>query len=164
MELCSMLCVSLDGREVCKRVDICMCMTESLCCSPETITTLLIGYAPTQNKKFKQKTGPCRSPALYGHSLKGVGQQRRRVVQGSCIPPQRTPEILLGGNSSRNQRKLFYFAGWVHRHSPTSPRRSFLTGSAWCTHSKLGKSRAIQGQWVNIIRAQFMIGRLGEKI
>jgi len=28
-------------------------MAESLCCSPATATTLLIGYAPTQNKKFK---------------------------------------------------------------------------------------------------------------
>ena len=30
-------------------------MAESLHCSPETITTLLIGYTPTQNKKFKKK-------------------------------------------------------------------------------------------------------------
>ena len=29
-----------------------MCMAESLCCPPETITTLLIGYTPIQNKKF----------------------------------------------------------------------------------------------------------------
>ena len=34
-----------------------MCMVESLCCSPETVTTLLISYAPIQNKepqKIKQ--------------------------------------------------------------------------------------------------------------
>ena len=35
------------------RVDPCIWMAESLCCSPATATTLLIGYAPTQNKKFK---------------------------------------------------------------------------------------------------------------
>ena len=29
-------------------------MVESLCCSPETITTLLIGYTPIQNKKLKK--------------------------------------------------------------------------------------------------------------
>ena len=29
-----------------------ICMAESLCCPPETITTLLIGYTPIQNKKF----------------------------------------------------------------------------------------------------------------
>ena len=28
-------------------------MAESLCCSPETVTTLLIGYAPIQNKTLK---------------------------------------------------------------------------------------------------------------
>ena len=28
---------------------------EALQCSPETITTLLIGYTPVQNKKFKNK-------------------------------------------------------------------------------------------------------------
>ena len=33
----------------------CICMAESLCCSPEIITTLLTGYAPLQDKKFKRK-------------------------------------------------------------------------------------------------------------
>ena len=28
---------------------------QSLCCAPETITPLLIGYTPIQNKKFKKK-------------------------------------------------------------------------------------------------------------
>ena len=32
---------------------ICIHMTEFLHCSPPTTTTLLIGYTPTQNKKFK---------------------------------------------------------------------------------------------------------------
>ena len=48
---CSMLCGSLDGRGVWWRMDTCICMAESLCCLPETITTLLIGYSPVQNKK-----------------------------------------------------------------------------------------------------------------
>ena len=30
-----------------------ICMAESLHCSPETITVLLISYTPIQNKKFK---------------------------------------------------------------------------------------------------------------
>ena len=49
MELCSVLCASLDGREVRGRVDTCICMAESLHSSPETITTLLIVYIPIQN-------------------------------------------------------------------------------------------------------------------
>ena len=45
-------CGSLDGRGVWGRMDTCICVTESLHCSPETITTLLISYTPIQNKKF----------------------------------------------------------------------------------------------------------------
>ena len=37
------------------RMDTCICMAESLCCPPETITTLLISYTPTQNKNLKKK-------------------------------------------------------------------------------------------------------------
>ena len=44
-----------------ERMDTCLCMVESLCCSPETITTLLSGYMPRQNvfgvKKIKIKEG-----------------------------------------------------------------------------------------------------------
>ena len=54
-ELCSMLCDSLDGRGVQGRMGTCICMSESLCCPPETITTLLIGYTSIQNKVRSQK-------------------------------------------------------------------------------------------------------------
>ena len=37
------------------RMDTCICIVESLPCSPQTITTLFIGYTPIQNKKFKKK-------------------------------------------------------------------------------------------------------------
>ena len=57
-----MLWASLDGRGVWGRMDICMCMAESLHCSPETLTTLLIGCISIQNVfgvkkiiKFKKK-------------------------------------------------------------------------------------------------------------
>ena len=55
MELCSMLCGSLNGREVWGRMDTCICMAQSLHCSPETITTLFIGYIPIQNLKVQKK-------------------------------------------------------------------------------------------------------------
>ena len=54
MELCSMLRGSLGGMEVWQRMDTCVCMTESLLLSPETITTLLISYTPIQNKMLKK--------------------------------------------------------------------------------------------------------------
>ena len=47
------LCGNLDGRGVWGRMDTCICMAESLHCSPETTTILLISYNPIQNKKFK---------------------------------------------------------------------------------------------------------------
>ena len=34
---------------------ICICMAESLCCIPETSTTLLVGCTPVKNKKVKKK-------------------------------------------------------------------------------------------------------------
>ena len=54
-ELCSVLCGSLDRRGVWGRMDTCVCMVESLCCSPETTTVLLISCAPIQNKSLKKK-------------------------------------------------------------------------------------------------------------
>ena len=53
MELYSMLCANLDGKGVWRRMDTCICMAESLPCSLETTTTLLIGYAPVEKKSFK---------------------------------------------------------------------------------------------------------------
>ena len=41
-ELCPALCGILDGRGVWGRMDTCVCMAESLCCLPETLTALLI--------------------------------------------------------------------------------------------------------------------------
>ena len=38
-----------------RRMDTCIFMAESLHCSPETITILLIDYTPIQNKKLKKK-------------------------------------------------------------------------------------------------------------
>ena len=52
--VCSKSCGRQDGRGVWGRMDTCLCVVESLCGSPETIT-LLIGYTPVQNKKFKRK-------------------------------------------------------------------------------------------------------------
>ena len=50
LALCSTLCVSLNGKGVCRRMHTCICMTESLHCSPQTTRTLLIGYTPKPPK------------------------------------------------------------------------------------------------------------------
>ena len=48
-------CGNLDGSGFWDRMDTCIYIAESLHCSPETITTLLIDYTPIQNKKLKKK-------------------------------------------------------------------------------------------------------------
>ena len=52
-----MLRDSLGRRGVWERLDTWICRVESLPCSPETITTLLISYGSTQNKEFFKKEG-----------------------------------------------------------------------------------------------------------
>ena len=42
VKLCSMLSGSLDGRGAWGRMDTCLCMAESLLCSPETIPALFV--------------------------------------------------------------------------------------------------------------------------
>jgi len=41
------------GGEFGGRMDTCMCVAQSFRCPPETVTTVFIGYTPTQNKKLK---------------------------------------------------------------------------------------------------------------
>ena len=53
MGLCSMLYGTWIGEEFGGEMDTRIRMAESLHCSPETITALLISYIPSENKKFK---------------------------------------------------------------------------------------------------------------
>ena len=56
-----------------KRINTGVCITESLCCTPETNTTLLINYTPIENKnlqktllsKKKKKTYVCVCVYIY---------------------------------------------------------------------------------------------------
>ena len=69
MELCSMLCASLHGKRVWRKMNTCTCMTASLHCLPETTTTLLTGYTPIQNKKFKNQNKVERESDFAYYSL-----------------------------------------------------------------------------------------------
>ena len=53
MKLYSVLYTRLDRKVVWGRMDIRIRTAESLHCSAETITTLLMSYTPIQNRKFK---------------------------------------------------------------------------------------------------------------
>ena len=57
----------LNERGVWGRMDTCACMAESLCRPPETITTLLTGYTPVKNKKFKKEIKQLRGRIERGN-------------------------------------------------------------------------------------------------
>ena len=63
---------SLDQMDLCWQSNvsafyICICMVKSLCCPLETITTLLIGYTPTQNNRFIKKQSKITFNHLVNH-------------------------------------------------------------------------------------------------
>ena len=92
----SMLCSSLNGRGVLRRMDTCMCMAESRCCSPEAITTLLIGYTSIQNKGFffliLKKKNPCPLLSINrAWSIKVCSWNAGTLYYGSCISDQIWP-------------------------------------------------------------------------
>ena len=73
-EVHSTLCGRLDGRGVWARMDTCMCMAESLCCVPETITTLLsVTCAHVQSCPTFCNPMDCNPP---GSSIHGIFQAR----------------------------------------------------------------------------------------
>ena len=67
---------SLAGRWVWGIMDMCTCLPGSLHCWPETVTILLIGYIPIQNKKFKTEStffwrcGDWNSCQIINHIIK----------------------------------------------------------------------------------------------
>ena len=45
----------INGKRFFKKIDTCLCITESLCCTPETNTTSLINCAPIKINFFKKR-------------------------------------------------------------------------------------------------------------
>ena len=79
-----MLCGSPDGKGVWERMNTCICMAESLSCSPEIITALLIGYVLSRS---------VMSDSLGPHSLQSTrllwpwGFSRQEYWNGFPRPP-----------------------------------------------------------------------------
>jgi len=65
-----MLCGRLDEIGVWGRMDTCICMAEFLCCVPEAITMLLIGYTPYKIKHFKKEFHLLIIKSYFSYSLK----------------------------------------------------------------------------------------------
>ena len=88
-ELCSNLCGSLDGRGVWGKMDTCVCMSESLGCPPETVTTLLISYVlrlDSQSCPTLCNPMDCSPPgsSVHGGSLgKNTGVGCHALLQGT---------------------------------------------------------------------------------
>ena len=86
MELCSMLCGSLDGRGVWGRMDTCMYMAESLCCSHETIRTLFINWLGFPSGSVGKESACSAGDA---GSIPGAGRSPGRghgnLLQYSCL-------------------------------------------------------------------------------
>ena len=76
-KVCSRLYGSLDGRGVWGGMDTCICITESLCCPSETMTTLLTGSAAAA-KSLQSCPTLCDPIAGSppGSSIHGIPQAR----------------------------------------------------------------------------------------
>ena len=133
MELCSILCGSLDTRGVWRRMDICMWMAESLCFSPETITILLIDYTPIQNKKFFKKLKKKKKSRLG------------RVISVLCFT-RCWPSLLLSEASRKNlfpssfsllaEFSSLWLEGlrslcWLSSRATLAPRGAFSSPWMW---------------------------------
>ena len=94
-----------DEKAVWRRMDTCRCVVESLHCSPETITMLLIGSTTIQNKKLKKKC-VCVCVCVHFGKGQGRGMEKEMATHSSAlawkIPGTEEP----GGLQSMGSRKI----------------------------------------------------------
>ena len=76
-----MLWGGLDGRGIWVRMDTCICMAESLPCSPETITTLLVNWLFRCCCLSAAKSCPTLQPYELQHAGFSVLPYLRELVQ-----------------------------------------------------------------------------------
>ena len=110
---------SLDGRGVWGRMDTWICTAESLHCSPESITTLLIDCILIQNKKFKKK----KDDASICHYIKFNGLYSPFVsLSSKWFQPnlwhqlKRPEEIHLDFRGARLILQSYWSSVWLMRN------------------------------------------------
>ena len=86
-----MVCDSLGRRGVWERLDTWICRVESLPCSPETITTLLISYRSTQNKELKKKKEI--QLKKNKHHVSGAEQRTSKLLVVALLLPSFVSEL-----------------------------------------------------------------------
>ena len=62
-------CHGLCGKRIWKGADTCVCITDSLCCTPETNTTLSINYAPVKKTKTQSYQLVCHNASMQVTSV-----------------------------------------------------------------------------------------------
>ena len=113
MELCSILCGSLDGTGVSGRMYTCLCVVEPLRCSPKIIISL-IDYTPIQHARWhsgKEPACQCRR-----HKRRGFDPWVRRIPWRRKWQP--TPVFLPG--ECHGQRSLAGYSPQGRKESDTT--------------------------------------------
>ena len=77
----------VDGRRVWGRMVTYICMAESFCCSPETITTLFIGYAAAAAKSLQSCLTLCDPIDSSPPGFPVPGILRARTLEWVAITP-----------------------------------------------------------------------------
>ena len=95
-------------KEVCGRMDTCICMAGSLC-PPETIMKLLIDYIPIQNKNFKKR------------------EKERCLNSGNANLFPVLPRQIRGAHSSTPGSCLNHLFGWNEVETHPQPGSSAQT-------------------------------------
>ena len=94
----------MDGRGVWGRINTCICMAESLRCSPETITTLLIVYQSVQFScsvvfdslrphELQHARPPCPTPRVHSDSCP-LSQWCHPTISCPVVPFSSCPQSL----------------------------------------------------------------------
>ena len=127
-----MLCGSLYGKEVWRRMDTRVCMTESLCCEPETITIVnrlsdQISRSVVSNSlrphESQHARPPCPSPTPGAHpDPRPSSQWCHPAISSSVVPFSSCPQSL-PASESFPMSQLFEWGG---QSTGVSASASFL--------------------------------------
>ena len=86
------------------RMDICMCLAETLCCLPETITTFLISYVLFYVKSLSHVQVFATAQTAAGQAPLSMGILQARILEWVAMPSSRM------SSQPRDQTQVSYIA------------------------------------------------------